>query len=215
MKLENQSVGIFGTGGMALEAGDIVISLGGKPIYIAEEEPKISSSDFAIDFILERDIGNHVLSHFCIGIGDWQIRRKIFDKFHSRLRFINIIHPTATFGHLQYEKLKHTQGLIIAAGARLTNNIELGKCCIINQNATISHHCKLGDFTHIACGANISGHVEVGDNSWVGAGATINNGSEGNPIKVGFNTTIGSGAVVLENCESNSTYVGNPARKIK
>lgn len=215
MKIENQSIGIFGTGGMALEVGDIVYALGGTPIYISKDGTQADFSNFEDEVIQESQIEEYPLSYFCIGVGDGSVRKKIFEKFSNRLNFVNLIHPSATVGHLQHKLLLDTQGVVIAAGARLTNNIQVGKFCIINQNATISHHCKLGDYIHVACGANISGHVELGDNSWVGAGASINNGSPDKSLTIGYNTIIGSGAVVLKDCDNESIYVGNPARKIK
>ena len=47
-------------------------------------------------------------------------------------------------------------------------------------------------------------------NNFIGAGAVIIQG-----CKIGKNSIVGAGSVVLHDIEENSTYVGNPARKVK
>jgi len=105
--------------------------------------------------------------------------------------------------------------VIIAAGVRLTSNIQIGNFVLFNQNATIAHECVIEHFVHVAPGANISGNVHLKEGTWVGAGAVINQGNETKKRIIGTHSVIGSGAVVTADCQPNSVYAGVPAKRIK
>lgn len=209
-----REIGVFGTSGMAREAGDIAIALGLEPIYVAHSETDAEELGAASQVILEKDLKTYAELAFVIGIADGNIRKAIADRYSETLIFTNLIHPNATFGRGQLELIEKQKGVIIASGVRFTSSIECGDFCIFNQNSTIAHDCSIGSFVHISPGANISGNVDIGENCWVGAGAVINQGQPGKKLILGNNSTIGSGSVVLGDCSSDTTYVGVPARKI-
>lgn len=207
-------VAIFGTSGMAREAGDIAHALGLQPIYVARSRDEVGPGIEQEGVILEDEcLGLHDVP-FVIGIGDNTIRRKIAARFSGQLRFTNLIHPSVTFGHRQRDVVEAGQGLIIAAGARLTSQIDLGDFTIVNQGVLIAHDVVVGEHVHLAPGCIISGHVHIGDGCWIGAGAVINQGSPGAPMTIGPDTTVGSGAAVIRPCEARSVYAGVPARRI-
>ncbi len=56
----------------------------------------------------------------------------------------------------------------------------------------------------------LCGNVKIGKNCFIDAGSTIIQG-----ITIGNNSIVGAGSVVLENISPNTTYVGNPAKRIK
>lgn len=207
-------VAIFGTSGMAREAGDIAHALGLQPIYVARSLDEVGPGIEHEEVILEDEcLGLHDVP-FVIGIGDNSIRRKIAARFGDQLLFTNLIHPSATFGHRQRNAVEKRQGLIIAAGARLTSQISLGDFTIVNQGVLIAHDVLVGEHVHLAPGCIISGHVHIGDGCWIGAGAVINQGSPDAPMMIGPETVIGSGAAVIRPCEGRSVYAGVPARRI-
>lgn len=208
-------MGIFGTSGMAREAGDIAWEFGLEVIYVAKDESEFHGTDFAGEVIFEKDIAKYETLPFVIGIGENNIRKTIAERFKGLLRFTNLIHPSATFGRRQREVLQSCQGVIVAAGSRLTSGIELGNFCIINQNVTIAHDCTIDHYVHVAPGANISGNVHLKERCWVGAGAVINQGSNTEKRVIGENTLVGSGSVVTKDCEPNAVYAGVPAKRIK
>lgn len=208
-------VGIFGTSGMAREAGDIAWALGLEPFYVALNEAERAAWDYPGDIILENDVESFSSLEFVIGIGDNSIRRKVAERFTGQVRFANLIHPSATFGREQREHLERRQGVIVAAGVRLTSGIEIGDYVLLNQNVTVAHDCIVGSYVHIAPGANVSGNVLLGEGCWVGAGAVINQGTNGRKLTVSKGTLIGSGAVVVRDCEPNAVYAGVPAKRIE
>lgn len=207
-------VAIFGTSGMAREAGDIAHALGLQPIYIARHLDEAGPWFDPDQVILEDECTGLRDTPFVIGIGDNTIRRSIATRFGGQLQFTNLIHPSVTFGHRQRDAVEARQGLIIAAGARLTSQISLGDFTIVNQGVLIAHDVVVGEHVHLAPGCIISGHVHIGDGCWIGAGAVINQGSPGAPMTIGPDTTIGSGAAVIRACEARSVYAGVPARRI-
>ena len=208
-------IGIFGTAGMAREAGDVAWACGIDPFYVARDETEVAGWLGAGEVILEKNVEAYSRYPFVIGIGNNDIRRKVALRFEGKLQFTNLIHPSATFGFGQRKIIDEARGVIIAAGVRFTSNIGVGHFVLFNQNATIAHDCVIEDFVHVAPGANISGNVHLKEGVWVGAGAVINQGDEKHRLAVGTNSMIGSGAVVTKDCESNGVYAGVPAKRIK
>lgn len=214
MTVVNQ-IGIFGTSGMAREAGDVAHVLGFEPIYVARDEAELKVWNLPAKVILEQDLGHYPAIPYVIGISESNIRKTIAERFSGRLKFTNLIHPSASFGLGQREVLDSCMGTIIAAGARFTSGISVGDFCIFNQNVTVAHDCIVGNYVHLAPGANVSGNVHLQDGCWIGAGAVINQGNLTKKLEVGVNTVVGAGTVVIDDCEPGAVYVGMPAKRIK
>jgi len=210
--MKSNRVGIFGTAGMAREACDVALALGLSPVLVSKDASDIGFLDF--DTIPETNIQHYLDMPYVIGIGECGLRAKIAARYGKKISFTNLIHPSATFGDRQIEKIRNQKGVIICAGVRFTHNIEVGNFSIFNLNATISHDVVIGDFVTISPQACILGNVEVREGTWIGAAAVVNQGCEISKRIIGRNTIIGSGAVVLDNCDSDATYVGVPARRI-
>lgn len=208
-------IGIFGTSGMAREAGDIAWDIGLEPIYVARDRADMDACSLTGHVILESDVDSCRHIDYVIGIGNNSIRQKIAQRFSARLRFTNLIHSSASFGTGQREILAAKQGVIICAGVRLTSNIQVGNFCIFNLNSTISHDVIIDDFAYLAPGVHVTGNVHIAERTWIGAGVTINQGTDSQKRYIGADTTIGSGTVVVSDCVSGAVYVGNPARRIK
>lgn len=199
---------------MAREARDIAEELGYSTFFVARDEAEFAAIDRRDEVILESDIGKYCELSFIIGIGECALRSKIANHYSGAINFINLIHPSATFGRYQREHIESKRGLIICAGSRFTSDVTVGNFGIYNINSSVSHDCEIGDFVTICPHACILGNVEIHDGVWVGANATVNQGDGTNKTKIGANTVIGSGSVVLDSCEPNSIYAGIPARKI-
>lgn len=210
-----KKIGIFGTSGFAREVGDIAFTLGFEPIYVARDQSQADALTFTGEVIMERDIQQLKEADFAIGIGDNQVRRKVSARYSNQLRFTNLIHPSATFGSGQLAAIADRKGVIVCAGVRFTNNIQIGNFTIFNLNVTVGHDVFCEDFVNIAPGANISGNVHIEAGCWIGTGAVINQGDADNKLRIGTNTTIGSGSVVVKPCDHDAVYVGIPAKRTK
>ena len=208
-------IGIFGTSGMAREAGDIAWELGLEPVYVARDLAEMDAYAFPGQIILESDIDSYQDIGYVIGIGDNSIRQHIAQRYTGRLRFTNLIHPSASFGRGQREMLEGKRGVIVCAGVRFTNNTQVGDFCIFNLNSTISHDVVIDECVYVAPGAHITGNVHIEARVWIGTGVAVNQGAVNHKRRIGADTTIGAGAVVVKDCEPNAIYVGIPARRIK
>jgi sugar O-acyltransferase (sialic acid O-acetyltransferase NeuD family) len=207
--------GIFGTSGMAREAGDIAYDLGYLPIYVARNRAELDAWKFSDEVVLEADLVRYKDIPYVIGIGENAVRQSVAQRFANEINFSNLIHTSATFGRGQRTLIDQKQGVIVAAGVHFTNNIQVGNFNIFNQGATIAHDVEIGDFVHIAPGSIISGNVSIGHKCWIGAGAIVNQGTNEKKLHINENTVIGSGAVVIRSCESDAVYIGVPAKRIK
>lgn len=210
-----KTIGIFGTSGFAREVNDIANELSFQTIYIARDQEELDSWNFPGEAVLEGAISNYRDMVFAIGIGENIVRQKIAQRYGAQLPFVNLIHPSASFGKGQLEIVNASKGVIVCAGVRFTNNIQVGSFSIFNLNTTIGHDVIIEDFANVSPGANISGNVHIGSRCWVGTGAVINQGKGTAKLRIGEDTMIGSGAVVIKDCEPNAVYVGAPAKRIK
>jgi len=208
-------IGIFGASGFARETADIAYELGYTPIFITRDWSEIKSWKFPEEIIHDSNLSSLGEIFFSVGIGDNSVRKKLALRYQDSLKFINLIHPCASFGRGQLKLLEKKRGLIICSGVRFTNNINVGSFAIFNLNSTVGHDVNIGEFSNIAPGVSISGNVNIGASCWIGTGAVVNQGSPDARLYIGENTVIGSGSVVLATCSPNSVYVGVPAKRIK
>ena len=156
----------------------------------------------------EADIQNN--SNVIITIGDNTIRKKIYEGLflQDSVGFSNIIDCTATFS--THAKLTRNSSVFIGPHSVVNCFAEVEAAVIINTGSIVEHEAKIGPYSHVGPNATICGGAQIGSSVLVGANAVVKQG-----VKVGDNVVIGAGAVVIEDLQSESTYVGNPATKIR
>ena len=142
-----------------------------------------------------------------LAIGSPAVKSRLLKELPEDLHYPVLIHPSATIQ--DKARVKLGEGTVIAAGARLTTDIALGKHVLINLNATVGHDVKLGDCCSVMPGVNIAGNVTLGEAVLLGSGANIIKA-----CNVGDRGRVGAGAVVTRDVEPGSTVVGIPAKKI-
>jgi sugar O-acyltransferase (sialic acid O-acetyltransferase NeuD family) len=147
-------------------------------------------------------------SKFTVGIGNPQLRYKMFSKFNELGgEYVSSICPLAIIG--SYE-VKIGIGTNILSQVTISNSVTVGKGCIIYYNVIITHDCNIGDFVEISPSATLLGNVKVGSFSQIGSNATILPN-----ITIGENVIIGAGAVVTKNIPDNTMVLGIPAKVVK
>jgi sugar O-acyltransferase (sialic acid O-acetyltransferase NeuD family) len=147
-------------------------------------------------------------SKFTLGIGNPYLRYKLVEKFtYLGGQVCTLISPFAKIGHYGNSI---GEGCNIMSSTILTNDILIGKCCLINLSCTIGHDVIIGDFVEVCPGVNISGNCFVGDFTFIGTNSTILPG-----VKIGQNVVVGAGSVVTKDIPDNCIAVGVPAKVIE
>lgn len=99
------------------------------------------------------------------------------------------------------------EGCQVMAMAAISEEVRLGRQCIVNTSASVDHECVLDDGVHVMPGAILAGCVRVGRAATIGSNATVLP-----RIVVGAGAVIGAGAVVTRDVAAGAVMVGNPAR---
>lgn len=120
--------------------------------------------------------------------------------------FINLIHPTATinFG------VEIGKGCIILQNAFIGDHAKIGDFVLIQVSTVIGHDVQIGKFSRIDCLALCVGGTELKEEVTVHTAAVINHG-----VVVGKNAQVGALSFVIRNVKENTTVYGNPAIKLK
>ena len=141
---------------------------------------------------------------YVIGIGSPAVRAKLEEQLTAWGRTAaTLIHPAATVA----SDNRISDGVLLAAGARVTTNVTLGRHVHLNVNAVVSHDCVIGDYTTLSPGSLVNGDVQIGTGVFLGTGAIITPG-----ITIGDHAVIGAGAVVVNDVPPGVTVKGVPAR---
>ena len=194
---------IIGAGGHAKVLADIAIKTGFNLIGFLDDNTEIKTLMNYPVLGPVSDCNKYAeTTVFAIGIGNGEIREKIFNTYPS-LNYVTLIHPSAQIG--TYVTI--AEGTVVMAGTVISPAVKIGKFCIVNSCAVVEHDSVLGDFTHAAPRSTVCGTVKVGKNVWLGAGCTVNNN-----VSICDNTYIGSGTVVIRDITEAGLYVGVPAR---
>ncbi|MEM8619425.1 MAG: hypothetical protein AAGF73_06855 [Actinomycetota bacterium] len=221
---------IVGAGGFGREVHDIVVAMndaGGQLELLGYVDDGTATADLlarlgtgllgSIDELADKrtrlgwglasDDMNDRPAGFVVGIGAGDVRRRIdADVGSPSLRALTLIHPVATVGGDN----RIGAGCIVAAGARVTSNITLGRHADLHVNATIGHDSTLGDFVSVYPGATVGGNVTLDDGVTVGTGANVLPG-----LHIGAGAMVGAGAVVTADVEPATTVAGVPARRVR
>lgn len=139
---------------------------------------------------------------YVIGIGSCEVRARIDHTLGSSEAAV-LVHPAATVA----SDNRLGPGTVVAAGARITTNVSLGRHVHLNVNAVVSHDCVVGDHTTLSPGVHVNGAVELGDRVFLGTGAIVLPG-----VRVGDDAVVGAGAVVTSDIAAGATVKGVPAR---
>lgn len=202
---------IIGTGGHGREALDIIDAMNAdKPRYemVGFIDDAREKGSFALPHEIPVLGGVDHLRTMNVGyvpaIGLPAIRRRIVESLPDH-EAVDLIHPSATIG----SHVDHGPGLIMAAGARITHAIRLGKHVHMNLNATVSHDCTVGDFVTITPGVSISGGVTIGDEVWMGIGSSVIQ-----QVTIGDRSVVGAGAAIIRDVAASVVVVGVPSRPL-
>lgn len=141
---------------------------------------------------------------FVLGIGHPHLRFRLAKKFQNLGgKLTSSISKFAEIGSFGVEI---GNGCNILGGAKISNDVIIGKGTIIYYNSIITHDVTIGDFCEISPGATLLGRCKIGSFVKIGAGAIIFP-----DVIIGDNSVIASGAVVRNDIPENAMAAGVPA----
>jgi sugar O-acyltransferase (sialic acid O-acetyltransferase NeuD family) len=205
-------VGIFGAGGHGRELAWLARECWGEgtPLcFVVDDEkvPKAERNGIPVDS-LSQFSGRHAGAYIAMAIGDPARRERCVAKcLACGLRTVSLVHPRVAVSPWVFAG----EGCVVAAGAVLTTNIELGRHVHINVCCSVSHDAIIGDFSTLSPGVHLSGWVTMGRRVFVGTGAVMRNGTPGRPLTIGDDVVIGAGACVVADVPAGTTVAGVPA----
>ena len=110
-------------------------------------------------------------------------------------------------GGIVYRGAEIGRGCLVADQAVVRENVSVGEMTIIGRGATIENHCKIGRFVKIQTNAYITAYSEVGDRCFIAPGVVTSNDNYAGRTKERFSrfkgvtmeegARLGAGAVVL------------------
>jgi sugar O-acyltransferase (sialic acid O-acetyltransferase NeuD family) len=209
-----QRLVVLGAGGFAREVLDLVAAVNASrkryeviglvaaddpdPELLREHGQRLLGDDVVLAAIVAR---------YVIAIGAPDVRRRL-DRMATAhgLEAVTLVHPDATVG----ATVRLGPGAVVAAGARLADNVTVGRHTHINLNATVGHDCVLGDYVTVNPLAAVSGACVLAHDVTVGTGAAIVQQRH-----VGAGSIVAAGAALLHELEPGMTAIGNPARPLR
>ncbi len=202
---------IVGAGGHGRETLDIVEAVNAvEPTWTflgfvddgPEAPERIERRGAAVLGPIER-LADHPTS-YALGIGASETRAGLDDQLTAwGAEAVSLIHPRASLG----ADNRLGPGVLLAAGARVTTNVTLGRHVHLNVNAVVSHDCVVGDHATLSPGVHLNGEVTIGDRAFLGTGAIVLPG-----CRVGHDALVGAGAVVTTDVAAGACVKGVPAR---
>jgi sugar O-acyltransferase (sialic acid O-acetyltransferase NeuD family) len=141
---------------------------------------------------------------YVIGIGDPAARESVAERM-TLAGFVpaTLVHPDSSVGG----DVRLAEGVVLAAGARVTTNVSVERHSQLNVEAVVSHDCEVGAFVTFSPGTLVNGECRIGERAFFGTGAIVTP-----RLTIGADAKVGAGAVVLEDVPEGTTVVGIPAR---
>ena len=206
---------ILGAGGFARETLDVVDAINA-----------ISPTWDMLGFIVDREYGTPgalvndkpILGDFSwldqhpevlivCGVGAPELRYRMIHQLpHRDRKFASLVHPSVIYTRW----MTIGQGVVIAAGCVISNNVVIADHVHINPSSTIGHDVQLEAYVSLAPGVLISGNVILKEGAYIGTGANIIEKKN-----VGSWSIVGAGSTVVKDVPTNTTVVGVPAQVIK
>ena len=194
----SKNIYIYGASGHGLVVADIAKSCGYEDIVFLDD-------DKSKGFLTFDDIKENRDYHIAFGIGNNQIREKLYKKVKENGFFTPILIHTSS---IISPSAKIEEGTVIMPNVVVNAKAYIGKCVILNSSCVVEHESIIGDFVHISPKVSIAGDVRIGDFTHIGIGSSVIQ-----CLEIGKNSIIGAGSVVVKNIRDFKKAYGNPCKE--
>ncbi len=154
---------------------------------------------------IENDFNNDVFDFIIVGIGYkfMEFRKNIFEKYHQKIPFANVIHSSSYIDNSTILG----EGIFILPGCTVDKKVKIGNNVLLNTAVVIAHDSEIKDHCFISPAANIAGKTIIGSCCIIGINATIIDN-----LIIAPYTQIAGGAVVINTISESGLYAGIPAK---
>ena len=195
----SKSIYIYGASGHGLVVADVAKSCGYENIVFLDD-------DKSKGFLSFEDIKENRDYHIAFGIGNNQIRAKLYKKVRENgFAIPTLIHPSSIIS----SSARIEEGTVVMPNVVVNAKAYIGKCVILNSSCVVEHESIIGDFVHISPKVAIAGNVRIGDFTHIGIGSSVIQ-----CLEIGKNSIIGAGSVVVKNIPDFKKAYGNPCKEI-
>ena len=194
----SKSIYIYGASGHGLVVADIAKSWGYEDIVFLDD-------DNSKGFLTFDDIKENRDYHIAFGIGNNQIREKLYKKVKENgFSTPTLIHPISIIS----SSARIEEGTVVMPNVVVNAKAYIGKCVILNSSCVVEHESIIGDFVHISPKVAIAGDVKIGNFTHIGIGSSVIQ-----CLEIGKNSIIGAGSVVVKNIADFKKAYGNPCKE--
>ena len=195
----SKSIYIYGASGHGLVVADVAKSCGYENIVFLDD-------DKSKGFLTFDDIKENRDYHIAFGIGNNQIREKLYKKVKENGFFTPIlIHPSSIIS----PSARIEEGTVVMPNVVVNAKAYIGKCVILNSSCVVEHESIIGDFVHISPKVAIAGNVRIGDFTHIGIGSSVIQ-----CLEIGKNSIVGAGSIVVKNIADFKKVYGNPCKEV-
>lgn len=127
---------------------------------------------------------------------------------NQEIWFPNLIDPSFYVGDRQTFRIG--RGNIIQGNCIATVDITIGNFNLLNGFIVLGHDVALGDYNTLMPGCRISGAVKIGTRNLIGADSFVLQN-----VRIGNDVVLSPLSALLTSPKDGSTYIGNPAKKLK
>lgn len=121
-------------------------------------------------------------------------------------RWANLIHPYSAIS----DDVVLGVGNVVCAFATIQPMVKIGDHCFIRAGANVGHDAQIADCVDLGPNTTICGYAELETGVHIAPNAVVRD-----RLKVGAFSTLSAGSAALKDMPLNSTWIGNPARRIK
>ena len=195
----SKSIYIYGASGHGLVVADVAKSCGYEDIVFLDD-------DKSKGFLTFDDIKENRDYHIAFGIGNNQIREKLYKKVKENgFSTPTLIHPSSIIS----SSARIEEGTVVMPNVVVNAKAYIGKCVILNSSCVVEHESIIGDFVHISPKVAIAGNVRIGDFTHIGIGSSVIQ-----CLEIGKNSIVGAGSIVVKNIADFKKVYGNPCKEV-